>query len=103
RYEVIVADDASTDASVVVARRFARDFPVVICEAARRRGPGPARNAGVARASTGILVFCASDDIAHHAWLRSLCAAICYYPVVAGAIYRLDPEATRPPASLRGE
>jgi glycosyltransferase involved in cell wall biosynthesis len=103
RYEVIVADDASTDASVAVARRFAREFPVVICEAARRRGPGAARNAGVARASTGILVFCDADDIAHHAWLRSLCAAIRHYPLVAGAIYRLDAEAARPPASARGQ
>lgn len=103
RYEVILADDASTDASVAVARRFARRLSVVICEAGERRGPGAARNAGVARASSAVLAFCDADDIVHHAWLRSLCAAIQRGPLVAGSIHRLDSDAIRPPSSVPAE
>jgi glycosyltransferase involved in cell wall biosynthesis len=103
RYEVIIADDASTDSSVALAGRFARQFPVVICRAAERRGPGAARNAGVARASANVLAFCDADDIVHRVWLRSLCAAIRRSPLVAGSIHRLDADAMRPPASVPAE
>ena len=71
-YEVIVVDDASTDASVAVARDFARHLPVVICTGARRRGSAAVRNAGAARASAPVLAFCDADDIVHEAWLRSM-------------------------------
>ena len=103
RYEVILADDASTDGSVAVAGRFARQFPVVICRAGERRGPGAARNAGAARASAAVLAFCDADDIVHRAWLRSLCAAVRRRPLVAGSIHRLDSGAMRPPSSVPAE
>ena len=97
-YEVIVADDASTDGSVAVARDFARELAMVTCELGRHRGPGPARNVGVERASAAIVAFCDADDIVDRAWLRSLCAAIRRHPLVAGAIHHLDPDAVHPPA-----
>jgi glycosyltransferase involved in cell wall biosynthesis len=102
RYEVIVSDDASKDASVSVARAFGRDLEIVICQASRRRGAGAARNAGVARASAPILAFCDADDLVHEAWLRSLCAAFDHHAFIAGAVRHLDPDAVRPPSSVAG-
>lgn len=103
RYEVIVADDASTDASVEVVREFACDLPLVISEAARRRGSAAARNAGVARANAEVLAFCDADDIVHEAWLRGLCAAVRRQPLVAGAIHHLSAGAVRAPADVTAE
>ena len=103
RYEVIVADDASTDGSVAAATDFTRCLPLLICQMSRHGGPGAARNAGVERANAATLAFCDGDDIVHPAWLRWLCAAIRRSPLVAGAIHHLDQDAVRPPASALGE
>ena len=100
RYEVIVSDDASTDASLSAAEQFVGDLRLVICAARRRRGAGAARNAGVARASAPVLAFCDADDLVHERWLRSLCAATRRNPFVAGAVHSLDPGAVRPPESV---
>jgi glycosyltransferase involved in cell wall biosynthesis len=103
RYEVVVVDDCSTDASVAVARDFARDLPLVVCEGSRRRGSAAARNAGAARAHAPILAFCDADDIAHEAWLRFLCEAIDHHPLVAGGVHHLTADAAGPPASVIDE
>lgn len=103
RYEVIVADDASTDGSVAVARDFARYLPLVICTGARRRGSAAVRNAGAARASAPVLAFCDADDIVHEAWLRSLCAAIRRYPLVAGAVHHLRTDVVGPSGPVTAE
>lgn len=102
-YEVIVADDASTDASMAVARSFAGDMPLIICESARRRGTAAARNAGAARASAQVLAFCDADDIVDRAWARSLCARTCRDRLVAGAVGRLEGNARDTAASLATE
>jgi glycosyltransferase involved in cell wall biosynthesis len=56
-YEVIVADDASTDGSVRIAERF----PCRVLRAERNGGVSAARNAGV-RASTGEVLFFVDSD-----------------------------------------
>ncbi len=56
-YELIVVDDASSDGSADVARRFADDVVVH----AKNQGTGPARNSGAARAAGSILVYIDSD------------------------------------------
>lgn len=61
-YEVIVADDASTDDTAQrAARRGAR-----VVALSENRGPGPARNAAAAVARGEILVFLDSDVVLHH-------------------------------------
>ena len=89
RYEVIVSDDGSTDATATIARSFAGHIPLVLCESAKRRGPAAAMSAGAALASGQVLAFCDHDDVVHEAWVRSLSATACRERLVAGAIHRM--------------
>lgn len=59
-YEVLVADDASTDDT---ARRCAGRERVRIVRLAENRGPGPARNAAAEVARGEILIFIDSDVV----------------------------------------
>ena len=72
-WEVIVADNASTDESVDVARRYGALLPrFKVVDASGRRGASHARNAG-ARASTGdVLAFCDADDEVAPGWIAGL-------------------------------
>lgn len=77
-WDVLVADNGSTDATAAVVAEAARRFPVPLrlVPAVRRRGANIARNAG-ARASTGELVlFCDSDDRVGPGWVRSMVDAL---------------------------
>src|SRR4051812_2932014 len=62
-FEVIVANDASTDTTVDVAagyERVIRNFTLV--HAKQRRGPGAGRNLGIAAARGEWVLFLDSDD-----------------------------------------
>lgn len=58
-FEVIVADDCSTDSSRDVARRF----PCTLVELPTNRGAAAARNAGVAASKGDVLFFVDSDIV----------------------------------------
>ena len=65
-WEVVVADNGSTDRTVEVARTFARDLPALrVVDASEMSGQAFALNCGIA-ASTGeaILVLDADDEVA---------------------------------------
>ncbi|MFH7319310.1 glycosyltransferase family 2 protein [Desulfurivibrio sp. D14AmB] len=57
--EIIVVDDGSRDDTMA---RLAARFPQIRLVRLDGRGPGPARNAGVAAASAEVLMFLDSDD-----------------------------------------
>ena len=61
--EVIVVDDASSDATAEVARiERVRDSRVLLCSQEFNRGPGAARNRGVAQATGDLIGFLDADD-----------------------------------------
>jgi len=75
-WEVIVVDNASTDATPEVARRFADQYPNIRCVREERQGLSHARNRGIDEAA-GALVCFVDDDVrlptdyvarAHAAW-----------------------------------
>lgn len=86
--EIIVVDDGSTDRTVTVAKSFG---PLVRVIRQDQRGPGAARNAGLAVAQGEFIHFFDSDDLASDnkhavqlAALESSGADIAYGPWVKG-------------------
>jgi glycosyltransferase involved in cell wall biosynthesis len=83
-FEVVVADNGSTDTTVEVAREFAGVLDLRVVDASTRRGAGPARNGGVAAARGELLAFADADDVASANWLGKLVAAAREWDIVAG-------------------
>jgi glycosyltransferase involved in cell wall biosynthesis len=63
-FEVIMVDDASTDTTLAVMRRFAsEDERFKVISLARRQGPAAARNAALAQACGKFVAILDGDDI----------------------------------------
>ncbi|MGA4507739.1 glycosyltransferase family 2 protein [Propionibacteriaceae bacterium G1746] len=76
-WEVVVADNGSTDATRRIVEAFARTaaMPVRLVDASARAGASHARNVG-ARASTGVvLAFCDCDDRVDSGWVSGAAEA----------------------------
>jgi GT2 family glycosyltransferase len=87
-FELVVADNGSTDRSVAAAEAWAASFASFrVLDASAVAGRSHARNAG-ARAATGELIaFCDADDVVHPGWLAALVAAAPNAHLIGG---RLD-------------
>ncbi len=72
QYEVIVADNGSTDGGPDLIRR---NFPKVHVVQASRKGSGYARNAGIEAARGDIVLSIDADCVADRKWIASLIAA----------------------------
>jgi GT2 family glycosyltransferase len=84
-WEVVVADNGSSDTSVAVAQSWAdRCGAIRIVDASERLGPSAARNAGVRSARGELLAFCDADDVVQPGWLSAFVAALEGADVVAG-------------------
>jgi glycosyltransferase involved in cell wall biosynthesis len=84
-WEVIVADNGSSDGSRAVAQRYAERLPHVRCiDASQRRGAPFARNAGAAAAQGEGLAFCDADDVVAPGWVEALACALDRHVIVAG-------------------
>ncbi|MGV1028868.1 MAG: glycosyltransferase [Dermatophilaceae bacterium] len=85
-FEVIVADNGSTDNSRVVASGYSGRLTIRVVDASRIRGPAHARNRGVAEARGRWVAFCDADDEVASDWLDNVVAALGSYQFVAGAV-----------------
>lgn len=84
-WEVVVADNGSTDGSVVLARSWEeRCGAVRVLDASATPGPAAARNAGVREARGELLAFCDADDVVQPGWLKACVEALGDADVVAG-------------------
>jgi glycosyltransferase involved in cell wall biosynthesis len=75
RFEVIVVDDASSDASPAYLERIAGEQPFARFEVVRREasaGPGAARNSGWPRARAPLVAFTDDDCEPEAGWLEEL-------------------------------
>ncbi len=84
-WEIVIADNGSTDASPSVARDWADRHPAIRwVDASAVAGPGAARNVGVRVASGDMLAFCDADDVVHPQWLSHCVSALADADVIAG-------------------
>lgn len=92
RFEIIVSDDGSIDASLEIARSLG----VRVLPPARSTGPGGARNRGAQAASYGRLLFFDSDVIVRPDTLQLFDHALERFPeaTVIQAIYAAGPYRT---------
>jgi glycosyltransferase involved in cell wall biosynthesis len=103
RWEVIVADNGSTDGTPDVARRWASRLPALtVLDTSQRPGSSYARNRGAQAAAGELLAFCDADDVVAPQWLAALVAGAASYDAVTGpqeigAINETYVQAWRPP------
>ncbi len=85
-WEVIVADNGSTDASAATARSWGdRCGAIRLVDVSARRGPAAARNIGTQLARGDMLAFCDADDVVQPGWLQAMHSSLETADVVAGA------------------
>jgi len=94
-WELVLADNGSTDATRAVFERAVADAaarPWVdarVVDAAQHAGSAHARNVGAEAAAGDLYCFCDADDVVDPAWLRELVHAVADHHLVGG---RLDLE-----------
>lgn len=86
-WELVVADNGSTDATVEVVRAYADRVPTLtVADASDRRGASHTRNVGAAHARGDVLVFVDADDVVAPGWFAALSARIDDAGLVGGNI-----------------
>jgi glycosyltransferase involved in cell wall biosynthesis len=83
-WELIVADNGSTDATAAIAADFRDSIPGLrLIDASAKRGPAYALNEGVRAARGASLVFCDADDEVAPGWIRAMGEALEHNDAVA--------------------
>lgn len=98
-FEVIVADNGSSDDTVTKVHAFQANYPLRVVDASDAPGASHARNRGAVEATSEWLLFCDADDIVTPHWVAHMYDALTSQPdvVVAG---NLD-LSRNPPAVVR--
>ncbi len=94
-YEVVVADNGSTDATAEVVRSFEGRVPGLrLVSAGRAAGTNVARNEGTAAARGEAVLLCDADDVVAPGWLDALAGGLERAAAVGGPLERsqLNPE-----------
>ena len=83
-WDVLLVDNASTDATPQVLREFAsHDDRFRVVDAHERLGLSHARNVGVANTQARSVAFCDDDDLVGDGWVAALGTALREHPIVA--------------------
>lgn len=86
-YEVIVADNGSTDDTIAVVESFVGALPTLrVVDASATRGIGFARTAGAIAARSAVIAYSDADDVASPNWLEGLMAAMEHADLVGGVL-----------------
>lgn len=84
-WEVIVADNGSTDATAAVAASFADRLPELrVVDASARRGASHARNVGSEASRGDAIAYVDADDVATTGWLAAVAEALRTADFVSG-------------------
>ena len=83
-WEVVVADNGSTDESVTIVERYKARIPNLrVADASARRGQPYALNVGAMAATGEALAFCDADDEVAPGWVAAIGEALSKYDFVA--------------------
>jgi glycosyltransferase involved in cell wall biosynthesis len=74
-WELVVADNGSTDGTADLASAWAHTLPLRVVDASLRRGASFARNRGWRSALGDLMAFCDADDVVSSGWLSRLTEA----------------------------
>jgi glycosyltransferase involved in cell wall biosynthesis len=84
-WEVVIADNGSTDGTADVARRYRPRFKAfTLIDGGPRRGHSSPRNAGAKAARGELLAYCDADDVVAPGWLQAMADAACHYDLIGG-------------------
>ena len=90
-FEVIVADNGSTDDTRPTAAAYHGVLDLLLIDASARPGPGPARNTGARRANAPLVLFCDADDRVGRRWVRGLVDELQRHRLVTGPVIPAGP------------
>ncbi len=87
-WEIIVADNGSTDGTIRVANEFAERsvVPCRVVSSSLRRGVNHARNLGVRAATGDVILICDADDLVAPGWVHALAGGLSGFDAVGGAL-----------------
>jgi len=84
-WEVVVADNGSTDGTPELARRYRDRFKAfTLVDSGPGRGHSVPRNAGARAARGDLLAFCDADDVVAPGWLAAMADAARHHDLVGG-------------------
>jgi glycosyltransferase involved in cell wall biosynthesis len=96
-WEVIVADNGSTDQTQEIVRQYTEKFTQLrLIDASHRQGASHARNAGAIAATGDYLAFCDADDVVSKDWISAFQTAFAEHNFLAS---RFDYQLLNPGAS----
>lgn len=103
-WEVVVADNGSTDSTAEIVAAWSSRLPVRLVDASQQAGSSHARNTGAEHATGDFFAFCDADDVVAPQWLECLVAAAHDFDAVTGRqeaseINEAYVQAWRPPRS----
>jgi glycosyltransferase involved in cell wall biosynthesis len=85
-WEVVIADNGSTDDSLAICNAFIGRLPMVTVDATDRPGQAHARNVGARTAKGNKLLFLDQDDVPATGYLPAMSKALDDHPFVAGVL-----------------
>ena len=83
-FEVVVADNGSSDDLAGVIREWTDRLQVRVVDASRGQGVSVARNVGIEHAATDRILICDADDVVAPVWVRALHDALDEHPLASG-------------------
>lgn len=86
-FEVVVADNGSSDDLGSVVERWQDRIPGLRrVDASRGQGVSVARNVGIERATTDLILICDADDRVSPDWVAAMVAALVDHPLASGPV-----------------
>jgi glycosyltransferase involved in cell wall biosynthesis len=86
-FEVLIADNGSTDGSTALAESWRDRLPHLrVVDASRARGVSAARNDGIRAAATDLILICDADDVVADDWVEAMLRGLDDHDFVGGVL-----------------